>query len=93
MILGYQAMHLRFTQKLREFAAARGGNVAIIFTFALIPILALVGSAIDYSRGNAVKVEMQGAVNSVGLMLQKTAPSAQPQRFANGCARLFYECV
>ena len=68
-------MHLRLTQKLREFTAAQGGNVAIIFTFALIPILTFVGAAIDYSRGNAVKVEMQGAVDLVGLMLQKTAPS------------------
>lgn len=68
-------MHLRLTHKLRGFVTARGGNVATIFAFALIPILALVGSAIDYSRGNAVKVEMQSAVDAVSLMLQKTAPS------------------
>ena len=65
----------RTLEFLRRFGSARDGNVAITFAFALIPFLAFVGSTIDYSRENAVKTEMQGALDSVALNLQKTAPT------------------
>jgi hypothetical protein len=35
----------------RRFAAADEGNIAMIFAIALVPVLSLVGAAIDYSRG------------------------------------------
>lgn len=62
----------RLLHMLRRFASSQDGNVAIIFGFALIPLIAFVGAAVDYSRANAVKAEMQGALDSVALMLQKT---------------------
>ena len=65
----------RFARLLDRFVAATNGNVAITFGFALIPIICFVGAAIDYSRDTVVKAEMQGALDSVGLMLHKTAPS------------------
>ena len=68
-------MFPRATKLFRKFASARNGNVAITFAFALIPIICFVGAAVDYSRDNTVKAEMQGALDSVALMLQKTAPT------------------
>src|SRR5262245_55427625 len=53
----------------RAFCADRGGNVAIIFGLALLPILGFVGAAIDYSRANAARVQLQAAVDSTALML------------------------
>jgi Flp pilus assembly protein TadG len=50
---------------------ARRGNVAITFAFSLIPILALVGAAVDYSRANAIRTSMQFAVDATVLMLSK----------------------
>ena len=41
---------------------ARRGNVAITFAFSLIPLLALVGAAIDLSRANSVRTSLQLAV-------------------------------
>jgi len=49
------------------------GNVAIIFALALIPLLAFVGLAIDYSRANSLKAAMQTALDSTALMISKTA--------------------
>lgn len=64
--------HRRMSTRLR-FIRARRGNVAITFAFSLIPLLALVGAAVDYSRANAVRTSLQLAVNSTALMLSKNA--------------------
>src|SRR6476660_8326346 len=55
---------------------ARRGNVAITFAFSLIPLLALVGAAVDLSRANSVRTSLQLAVDSTALMLSKKASSA-----------------
>ena len=52
----------KFRSALRAFRAAHSGNVALTFVFATLPIIALVGAAVDYSRANQVKVAMQGAL-------------------------------
>ena len=51
---------------LSAFRAARGGNVAITFAIATLPILGFVGAAVDYSRANSVKAAMQTAARSHG---------------------------
>jgi len=56
---------------VRRFACDRGGNIAVLFAIALIPILTFVGAAIDYSRANAAKSSMQAALDSTSLMLSR----------------------
>ena len=51
----------------------RRGDVAIIFALALIPLIAFIGVAIDYSRANAVKADLQAALDSTALMVAKNA--------------------
>jgi Flp pilus assembly protein TadG len=63
----------RLLQVLRRFAGARRGNVATTFALATIPILAFIGGAVDYSRANSVKADLQGALDSAALMLSKEA--------------------
>lgn len=36
-----------------KFNKAEGGNVLMIFTLAIIPIMGLIGAAVDYSRANS----------------------------------------
>lgn len=57
--------------KLRDFRQAQGGNVAIIFGLAAIPVVGLMGAAADYSRANSAKAAMQAAVDATVLMLSK----------------------
>jgi Flp pilus assembly protein TadG len=69
-----------------DFRVARGGNVAVAFAVAVIPVLGCVGAAVDYSRANAVKASMQAALDSTALMLSKEAAtdtSAQLQQNAS----------
>ncbi|GLH76353.1 hypothetical protein SSBR45G_12610 [Bradyrhizobium sp. SSBR45G] len=56
---------------LRRFARDRGGNIAVTFAIALLPILAFLGAGIDYSRANAAKSSMQAALDSTALMLSR----------------------
>jgi Flp pilus assembly protein TadG len=68
---------LHVWKKLRHalagFASARGGNVAITFAMATLPIIGGVGAAVDFSRANSVKSAMQAALDSTALMLSKEA--------------------
>lgn len=61
--------------KLREFRQARTGNVAIIFGLSAIPLVGLMGVAIDYSRANSARAAMQAALDATGLTLSKEAQS------------------
>jgi Flp pilus assembly protein TadG len=66
----------KLVRALARLSRARGGNVAVTFAIALIPILAFVGAAVDFSRGNAVKASLQAALDSTALMISKNAASA-----------------
>jgi Flp pilus assembly protein TadG len=55
-------------------------NFAPMFGLALVPIVGFLGTAVDYSRGNSVKVAMQAALDSTGLMLSKDASTLTPEQ-------------
>jgi len=52
-----------------RFAKANEGNIAVIFAIAILPVLCLVGAAIDYSRANKARTSMQAAMDSSALLL------------------------
>ncbi len=61
----------RLRRPIARFAAAREGNVAVLFAIALVPIIGVVGAAIDYSRAVKARTSMQAALDSTALMLSK----------------------
>ena len=63
----------RFRKLARELRTANGANVTITFALATIPMVGLVGAAVDYSQANSVKTAMQAAADSTALMLSKIA--------------------
>jgi Flp pilus assembly protein TadG len=63
----------KFRSVLRNFRIARGGNVAITFAFATIPVIGAIGAGFDFSHANSVKVDLQAALDSTALMLSKDA--------------------
>jgi Flp pilus assembly protein TadG len=66
-------------RRVREAAGRLGatnqGNVAVLFAIAVLPVLGLVGAAIDYSRASAARTSMQAALDSTALMLSKDLSS------------------
>jgi Flp pilus assembly protein TadG len=69
------------TRHIREaasrFVTANDGNIAVIFTIALVPLISFVGAAIDYSRLNSARSSMQAAMDSTALMLSKDLTSGK----------------
>ena len=58
---------------MRQFGCAEGGNVMLTFALLTVPMMGVVGSAIDYSRANSAKASMQAAADATALMLSKDA--------------------
>ena len=68
----------RLRSSAASFGRNRGGNIAPIFAIALVPMLAFVGAAVDYTRANAARSSMQAAMDSAALMVSKDANAASP---------------
>ena len=58
---------------LARFLTDRRASIAPMFALAIIPVIGMVGMAVDYSRANSVKAAMQAALDSTALMLSKEA--------------------
>jgi len=62
-----------FRRRLRAFAGAKAGNVAMTFGLATLPVIGGVGAAIDFSHAHSVKAAMQAALDSTALMISRDA--------------------
>lgn len=60
---------------LSRFVRDRRGGVAPMFAIAVIPVLGLVGAAVDYSRANSVRAGLQSALDATSLAMAKLAPT------------------
>jgi Flp pilus assembly protein TadG len=58
-----------------KFLRDRSGNIGPIFALSLIPTVALIGSAVDYTRANNVKSSLQSALDATTLAMAQSAPS------------------
>ena len=54
----------KLSHALHNFSSADSGNVLITFALALLPIMGVVGAAVDYSRANSDKTAMQAAIDA-----------------------------
>jgi len=63
----------RFRRNAWSFCVNDRGNVAILFGIAILPIMAAVGSVVDYTHASSVKTAMQSALDSTALMLSRDA--------------------
>jgi len=72
-----------------RFSQATGGNVAIVFALATLPLAGFAGAAIDYSRANNVKAAMQTALDSTALMLSKEATTDTSAQLQTNATKYF----
>jgi Flp pilus assembly protein TadG len=61
---------------MRRFWSDRKGNVAVLFGLALIPVIGVVGAAVDYSRAAMARTKMQAALDATALFLSKCRNSS-----------------
>jgi Flp pilus assembly protein TadG len=72
----------------RFFTEERGGAVPM-FALGLVPVIGLVGAAVDYSRGNAARTSMQAAIDATGLMLSRDAATMTPAQIQSKATAYF----
>lgn len=66
----------RLRNCLRSLRACEGGNIAITFTLALIPIMGAVGGAVDFSIANKARTELQAAADAAAVgSVAKSSPA------------------
>jgi len=65
----------RLRDACRRFAAAKDGNTVVVFALAFIPLMGLVGAAVDYAKANRLKTAMQAAADTTALMVAQSAAS------------------
>ncbi|MCC6948243.1 MAG: hypothetical protein IT539_10800 [Bradyrhizobiaceae bacterium] len=62
---------------MRRFWSDKDGNIAVLFAFVAVPVIGLVGAAVDYSMASAYRADMQKALDSTALALSKILPADQ----------------
>jgi Flp pilus assembly protein TadG len=66
---------LALLDRLSRFAHDKSGNIAIIFALSLVPLVSVVGCAVDYSRANQLRSKLQSAIDAASVgSVSKTSP-------------------
>jgi Flp pilus assembly protein TadG len=66
----------RFVEtSLRRFLKCTGAGIAPIFALSIIPVIGLVGAAVDYSRANSIKAGLQSALDATALAMARASPT------------------
>jgi hypothetical protein len=60
--------------KFKRFKMSRSGNVAIIFGLTLVPLVIIVGIALEYSGASSVRVKLQAATDAAVLAGSAVSP-------------------
>ncbi|MBR1223241.1 pilus assembly protein [Bradyrhizobium sp. U87765 SZCCT0131] len=79
----------RLAAAATAYVRHRGGNVAITFAIVLVPLLAMIGAAIDYARANHARSAMQAALDATALMLSKEAANLNTTQLAAAAQAYF----
>jgi Flp pilus assembly protein TadG len=75
---------------LRQFLRDRRAGVVPMFALAIIPIIGMVGVAVDYSRANSLKVALQAALDATALAMAKSAPNLTPSQLQAQASGYFF---
>ncbi len=75
---------------LSRFCGDRRANIAPIFALAMIPIIGLTGTAVDYSSANAARTSLQAALDSTALTLSKEASGLTQEALNTKATQYFH---
>lgn len=76
-------------KRWRRFGKAEDGNVIVMFALAVIPVIGLVGAAIDYTQANAMRARMQAAADSAALAVSKEASTLNGSQLQTKAQKFF----
>ncbi len=70
----------RATKKLSLFCSDSSGGIGMIFGLALVPLMLMVGLAVDYQRAVTARTIVQGAVDAAAIAVAQQPTLTQTQR-------------
>jgi Flp pilus assembly protein TadG len=69
-------MRAAFHTITRRFARDRRGNIAVIFAFCCVPLITVVGCAVDYARATQIRSKLQAAADAASVgSVAKASPA------------------
>jgi Flp pilus assembly protein TadG len=69
-------MRAAFRSHIRRFVRDKRGNIAVIFAIACVPLITVVGCAIDYSRATQTRSKLQAAADAASVgSIAKASPA------------------
>jgi len=74
-----------------RFATDERGQVAIIFALMLLPLIAMIGAAIDYGAAHKMRTQMQAAIDAAGVAAVDALLRGTPKDKLPDVAKLNYE--
>jgi Flp pilus assembly protein TadG len=74
---------------LSRFRRENRANVAVIFSLALVPLFAMIGGAVDYSRASKVQARLQAALDAASLAVAKDSRRLSPSEMQAAANRVF----
>lgn len=83
----------RVRSSAKKFRRAEGGNIAVMFAFAIVPILGFIGAAVDYSRVNSARTAMQTAIDTAALMVSKDVTATATAGDINSMAQKYFSAL
>ena len=84
-------MIARILGLLSRFQSHERGNVLMLFAFALIPILGVVGVAIDYGRASQLRTELNAAADAAALSATSNTAILKPVAEAKAAAEKLFD--
>ena len=80
---------LRSFPLLRSYLQDRRASVVPMFALAIIPIIGLIGAAVDYSRANSIRTAVQAALDATALAMARLAPTLTEDQLKTQAAAYF----
>ena len=87
--MGFASVLTRIVRKASSFAKANDGNIAVIVVVAALPMISVMGMAIDYTRAVNARSEMQQAADAAALMLAQDAANLTPAQLTTRAQSYF----
>jgi Flp pilus assembly protein TadG len=79
----------QFIAQCARFLRARHGGVAPLLAISIVPLVGMVGAAVDYSRASSARAAMQAAGDATALMLAQQASSLTTAQFQQDATSYF----
>jgi Flp pilus assembly protein TadG len=82
-------MFKALASRTHRFARDRSGNIAIMFAILVIPLMGIVGAAIDYSSAYRAKSRVQYALDATALAVNRSIGTLNDDELREMAATLF----